>query len=205
MDGRRGYYYVRIYNYFSTTLKSILADKPELYNDFLSKVKQMGWSKASTIASDQPISSDNAEEVIARLTLVDEKGKMPSYRELEKLCKTEKGKMSQDTQEEIEEKNDVQKYVSANFSLTLAQDNDVRSALDHARKVAKPGAKKSTLLSWICRDYLSTNMGATGGDVGIEDIMARYESLSEFDIIVFDRATGEIKYGKDNIEHMPGD
>jgi len=202
MARRRGYYLANTYEYLEISLRSILADKPDLYSTFVEAVKKMGWTKASQIAGAKSITSDNALEIIPEIIGEKQDGGFLTVREIQSLCKSEKKKLEDGELEEADGGDEAlgKSTKTLRFTFTLAQYNDVVKAMTQMESLAKPGTEKGTLLTSICKDYLSTYVAGTTGKIDIPVILSNYERLSGLNIVAYDAQTSEVVYGKD---HLP--
>lgn len=197
---RKGYIWASMYNYFTRDLKAILANNPELYQKYLQQAKSMGWSKAAKIADQKCITSENAELVYERVTWDNDTRNKPTFQKLQNILSEEKSKLTKGVQEELDKEGnetvvpEVEPMMNFTARLTKTQNSDVEAALEYAMKVSKPGSKKGTLLSWVCRDYLNTNQIATGQAVDVKTLFQRLEDQLGCTIVALDEKGDKI-YG----------
>lgn len=206
-EAREAYWYIQIYQYFCIALKDVLRDQPELYEQYLSHGKKMGWTKAKEIAVNGPkiITADNADEVLKLLTGPGET-KYPTVKEVTAICSNlQRKSIEEEVANDPEKSQDMvpEQRITQSFSMTLPQKEDLDKAMEMALKIStKEKVGKSTLLSFICQDYIATNRGQSGDAVELPDLLSRLERLAGVDIIALDTETKETKYGSDYVQHI---
>ena len=194
-DKRWAHYQAQIFEYFHNTVSHLLADKPDEAKKVVEIAQQIGWSKAKTLAAAQIINSENALQVM-------ESAAQKSADDLEFMCKQIFNEMPEEDKKEIVDKNEIKKELKT-FNVKLAEREDIDKAIAVAKEMAgKDDMTDSRAIAMICRDFATTNVAATGGSPDVAQALSRYEDLLGLIIIAYDKNTGKIVYGQDNVEFI---
>lgn len=194
-EKRKGYYFVQIHNYFNNELKTKISE--DLYNRVIGIAKRIGWTKAMKLATEQVLTEENADEIMNKALTC-------SVKDLEALCKIEFDRLSPEDQEQIEDENNL-KRVKMTVQLTLSQKKDVDEALEKALSMMKDGASDSNALSMICRDFLTTNLAASGKEESLSENLSKFERLLGVSLVAFDDTSKSVVYGKDTLQKLAED
>lgn len=203
-SSRKAYYLCNIYNYYENTLKSRLSDKPELYNEILERVKNIGWAKAEKIANKKVLTSDNALRILDEITKPDDRGRVPTVSQVESIIAREDDSRTEDKHEEDEEEQN--QTVVMRFVFSKAQANSVNDALDIAKGICSANSKPPTLMSWVCGEFVETYASDRGKDIDLGTALGRFEELLGMDLVALDRISGDVKYGQETaqaLKNMP--
>lgn len=196
---RKGQYYVQVYNYFESSVRATLRDMDSVYINLMDKIRDVGWTKGRVLAREQVITPGNVEEVIGKL------GDL-GYRELETYCKSLRESMSDKDRENADDNNDM-KTVRVAFQCSLPQKDDIESAIDLAMTMAGKETTRTGAMSWVARDYVSTNVAAQGksGPEAQAETFSKFERLFGVTIIAISDDTKKVTYGQQNLDRLSGD
>ena len=187
---RKAFYFVKIQNYFNDHLKKQLQGSPELYEQAVAVAKEIGWSKALKLASENVITKENIGDVL-------EAAQTLSVDELETKCRAVfKDLSAKDKDSSIE--SNTMKMVRKSFQLTTYDENVVSLAISKAKESLKEGASDSTALAWICGEYTAT------GSMDITDALSKMERLLGITIVAVMENENRIIHGADAIVRIAG-
>jgi len=192
MGRRKAYNLRQISEYFNTTLKGQLV--PAKYEEVVDTVKDIGWSKALELATENVFTNDNCAEVL-------EAAKTSTVEDLREKCRHEfKAQM---TPEELEKSNDnnTMKQMRKTFQLHLGQDEVVAAAIEKAKTMMKDGTTDSSALTNICAEFDAAN----DASMVMEDKIALMEQVWNLKIVAFDVNKNQVVYGLENLELIAGD
>lgn len=194
LSKRKGQYYVQVYNYVESTLRTNLKDRDGDYNALRDAIRDAGWGKGRVLAREQIVTTDNVLEVIEKL-------KTSSYREFETYCKAARSSMSDKDRENADDNNDV-KTVRIAFQCSLPQKDDVEAAVELATTMIGKETTRSAAIAWAARDFVSTNVAAQGKDraEAVAELLSKYERLFGISIIAIDDQTQQCVFGQESLE-----
>lgn len=198
---RKAHDLISIYRYYSKDLKNKLADQPETYKEIVEKVKEIGWTKAKTIAGKNILDANNAKELFTKFTAPDTSGNVPSVSKIEEMVNQEYHSRTAENRLEVDEGNSIEN-VSMRFTWSKVQANHVVEALGIAKSICSENTKPSSHMAWICGEFVTNYALDHGKDVDIKDVIPRFEDALEADIIVVDRHSGVVRYGKETAEAL---
>jgi hypothetical protein len=188
---RKAYYLVRIDEYFNNSLPEKLPE--DLYEETLSAAKDIGWSKASVIASQNVLNEQNCREV------------MQAARDLTVEALTEKCKSIKDAMREgIDASDDeedrppnLMKMVTKSFKFSEYDKEIIDAALERAKEMLGDSkTKDGKALSFICSDF-EANSG-----VDIADHLSKLERLLGISVIAISDSSQKIVFGKESLERL---
>lgn len=196
MAKRKGQYYVQVFNYFESGLKTVLKDNHGGYSRLMDAIRREGWTKGRVLAREQIVTHDNVDEVISKVETC-------GYRELETYCKAARESMSDDDREKADDNNDV-KTVRVAFQCSLPQKDDIEAAVELATVMIGKETTRSSAMAWAAADFVATNVSAQGKDRAgaIAELLSKYERLFGIAIVAIDEQTKAIAYGQANLERL---
>jgi hypothetical protein len=186
---RKAYYLVQINEYFNKRLAESLP--PEQHVECVATAKEIGWSKASVLATENVITPQNCQKVLDAAKSMSVDALTDKCREIKKQLKDEglKDDLITDTP--------VQKLCSKSFKMSEWQKEVIENCLDKARQtMGDENVKDGHVLAYICSDF-EANSG-----VNLADTFSKFERLFGVDIVAVSQSHGKIVFGEDTLKAL---
>ena len=189
---RKAYYFVNIDNYFNKNLKELLPE--DKYDKTIETAREIGWSKASVIATQKILTPDNCEEVM-------DAAKNLSVDALTNKCRSIKEEAQVSLGNEDAPSPDLApRMVSKSYKFTEYDKEIVDDAIGRAKEVmGDEKAKDGKALSFICADY-DANAG-----VNIADYFSRIERILGLSLVAINDQNKKIVFGEDTMQRLAED
>ena len=202
-DTRTAGYYTSLYEYYGIKLRGILADRPDLYKMVVDNIKKIGWTKSEIISKKNFLKADNIEGFFNQVTALNERGRLPSVEVVKELVEKQVSSMSEveklDADEDNENRNE---FVRLNLKFTPAQHNPVQDAMNIANEICGGGKKPSSLISWVCGEFVTNYSTDRGEPITLSKVMGRFEDSLDVDMIAVCRKTGKVLHGVEKYQEI---